>query len=532
MRRSKLLFSSILATVLGMGVIGGVLTTKNTESKPVEKVEANDEEHDIYLAISGTSYLTEGTKIMVEGQYGDGGSWATRGPMTLQGTCTVSSSTKLLFKGKYYEKYGGLDGLRFKVYNGDTWKRDLPCWANSWKGNSEIEGKVIVFNGNNSYTIDSNIPSTSSKSSTYYFVPHAVWNSTKSETFKLSCCFDQFEVGYISGTKVTSSFNGSAIWRFSYSGKCVLNYVVFNRLSSAGVWWNKSGYVAVDGGYSSGSAKDIYVMPYGESSYDGFTSGSWQTNPKVVKLTTDQSPSTSTGRVFFYNSGTHWADNSGANKGCAVYAWGGSASPTIFTGRTAEATIYNLTWFNDDNGNSYGYADIPTDVTGYKICRITAVDDYGTDTGYFSTNQFTPDSFAYVRYGQSEGDYISSGGAKDNVAGANLMKKVIEAYNTCSNSVLNGYGAYSALNTNFYSHATAAAKSATHKSLNGSTASIQAHFEAMASRAAGNGQNSTRFVIFGKNNADFSSVGIIVLVSILSSIAVGGYFILRRKKQK
>ena len=40
MRRSKLLFSSILATVLGMGVIGGVLTTKNTESKSVEMVEA------------------------------------------------------------------------------------------------------------------------------------------------------------------------------------------------------------------------------------------------------------------------------------------------------------------------------------------------------------------------------------------------------------------------------------------------------------------------------------------------------------
>ena len=38
MRRSKLLFSSILATVLGMGVIGGVLTTKNT--KEVKQVEA------------------------------------------------------------------------------------------------------------------------------------------------------------------------------------------------------------------------------------------------------------------------------------------------------------------------------------------------------------------------------------------------------------------------------------------------------------------------------------------------------------
>ena len=56
MRRSKLLFSSILATVLGMGVIGGVVATRN--SNIVEKVEATIS--DGYNCITGTSDALDG----------------------------------------------------------------------------------------------------------------------------------------------------------------------------------------------------------------------------------------------------------------------------------------------------------------------------------------------------------------------------------------------------------------------------------------------------------------------------------------
>ena len=528
MKRSKLLFSSILVSLLGVGVFSGLRAADFVN--PVLKVSA-DSSREFYLAVSGTSALSGGNKIKAKGNVGDGNTWIENSTaMTLQGTCSIGGSTKLLFKGNYTERHGGLNGLVFNIYDGDSFKREIQIWTNGdWKTNSELAGKVIVYNGNYNYTIQGNVPATSSKTSTYYFVPHAVWNTVGTETFKMSCLFDQFEVDYVSGTKLTS-FNGSAIWRFTYSGKTALNYVVFNRLSDTGTWWNKSGYIGVDGSYVSGSAKDIYVMPYGESAYDNFTSGTWQTNPKKVELTSDQSPSSSTGRVFFNNSGTHWADNSGENKGCAVYAWGGSASPILFGSRTAEATIYNFKWFNDDNGTSYGYADIPTDITGYKICRITAVDDYGTGTGYFSDNEFLADSFAYVRYGRTEGNYIDSDGVKGD-AGANLMKKVIEAYDTCSSSVLNGYGAYNALNTNFYSHATAAAKSATQQSLNGQTTTIQKHFEGMGSRTSGNGINSGRFLFLGNSKNDSTSIIFIIIVGTLSLAAVGGYFLLRKKKE-
>ena len=111
------------------------------------------------------------------------------------------------------------------------------------------------------------------------------------------------------------------------------------------------------------------------------------------------------------------------------------------------------------------------------------------------------------------------------------MKKVMEAYDTCSSSVLNGYGAYNALNTNFYSHATAAAKSATQKSLNGQTATIQKHFEGMGSRTSGNGINSGRFLFLGNSKDDITSSIFIIIFGTLSLAAVGGYFLLRKKKE-
>ena len=228
--------------------------------------------------------------------------------------------------------------------------------------------------------------------------------------------------------------------------------------------------------------------------------------------------------MFFYNSGTHWASAAG----CAVYAWGGDATNEFDSKITQEGTYYHFTWFQDDNGHYYGFADIPTNVTGYKIAKLSN-SEYVTTESYSSTNSFNIDSFAYVRYGQGDGNYISSGGADGDVAGASLMKKVIEAYNTCSNSTLNGYGAYNALNTNFYSHATAAAKSATHASLNGHTTTIQAHFEGMASRVGRAGSSGS--LLIGIVNEKTHSVAIIVIISLVSVTAIGGYFFIRRRKE-
>ena len=369
-----------------------------------------------------------------------------------------------------------------------------------------------------------------------YFLPHDQWVQNGNERFKMNVFnggnyLGWVEMGLYGVSDVPGPYYHRKMYKASYSWDPQISRVQFCRMSpDFGSEYNCSGQL-----YLTGDGSTQVVMTNQDLNYwnnwTTDTSGVWIT-PNVVQhavyKTSDQSPSSSTGRVFFYNSGTHWAS---AN-GCAVYAWGGSASPTIWSGHseTCDATLYNLYWFTDDNGESYGYADIPTNVTGYKFCTITDVNAYVTATGYFSDTSFIPDSFAYVRYGLQNGNSINSGGAKNDVAGANLMKKVIQAYNTCNSSVLNGYGAYTALNTNFYSHATSAAKAATETSLNGNSATIQAHFEGMMQRSL-YGSSSSHNLLFFKNAEKAPTYAVIILISTIGLATIGGYFFYQKRKE-
>ena len=368
---------------------------------------------------------------------------------------------------------------------------------------------------------------------TVYFVPHDQWTQNGNERFKMN----YYDNGTHKGAVEMSLYGVSTVPGPYYNRK------VYKGVVTDGSYVSRVQFCRMDSNYSSqynysgqiylteGNGSPLLMTNQNLDYWNNFTTdtdGVWFTSvvQHAVYKTTDQSPSSSTGRVFFYNSDTHWASAAG----CAVYAWGGSASPVLWSGHSevADGTLYNLSWFTDDNGTSYGYADIPTDITGYKFATITDVNAYVTGTGYFSDTQFIADSFAYVRYGLPSGNAISSGGAHNDVAGANLMVKVCEAYDTCSNSVLNGYGAYSALNTNFYSHATAAAKAATVKSLNGQTMTVQAHFEGMAIGKRGN-SSLVKVINTDSNNA---TLAIVVMASIVAFAAVGGYFFLRKKKTK
>ena len=371
---------------------------------------------------------------------------------------------------------------------------------------------------------------------TIYFVPSNNWVSNGSERFKMNYYDNSTYKGYVDmtleGTGAAKGlFYGRKVYKGVVSDGTYVSRIQILRLSNSWVEWNHSGqiYLLAD------NSSPVLMTDATLSNWDDWTtdtSGVWlnDTQDFSVYKTSDYSPSSSTGRVFFNNSGTHWADNS-KYKGCAVYAWGGDASPKKWTTGSAvySATVYHLTWFNDDNGMSYGYADIPLNADGYKFVRTTVANEYTTGLGYYSDTSFIIDSFAYVRFGLEGGNTINSGGAKNDVAGANLMKKVIEAYNTCSSSTLNGYGAYNALNTNFYSHATAAAKSATQKSLNGNTTTIEAHFEGMASRVGRGGSSGSAFVMF--TNEKTQNISFIIIISLVSVTAIGGYFFIRHRKE-
>lgn len=372
---------------------------------------------------------------------------------------------------------------------------------------------------------------------TVYFVPSDNWVKDNA-TFRMNFFDGSTYKGVVNMTlEGTGSAMGLFYNRKVYKGVVSNSFwpsrVQFLRFNSTNsTEWNHSGTIYL----SDNNGSPVLMMDSTFSNYDDWTTSNsgiwWNANEDFsVYKTSDYSPSSSTGRVFFNNSGTHWADNS-TYKGCAVYAWGGSASPRKWTSGSAvySATVYHLTWFNDDNGMSYGYADIPTDISGYKFVRTTVADEYTTSLGYFSDTSFIPDSFAYVRFGLSSGNEISSGGAKDDVAGANLMKKVIQAYNTCSSSVLNGYGAYTALNTNFYSHATSAAKAANETSLNGNSATIQAHFDGMMQRSL-YGSSSSHNLLFFKNAEKAPTYAVIILISTIGLATIGGYFFYKKRKE-
>ena len=371
---------------------------------------------------------------------------------------------------------------------------------------------------------------------TIWFCPHKNWVKENNERFKMNY-FDNgerkgdVEMTYWGTSTVPGPYYNRKVYRGVVTDGSYVSRIQICRMSPAYEQYNYSGQIYL----LTGNSDPMLMMENDVNYWDGWTTSSngvWFTQLKqnAVYKTTDQKASSSTGRVFFYNSGTHWASAAG----CAVYAWGGSASPKIWSNQTvnSDATIYNLNWFTDDNGDSYGYADIPTDVTGYKFCTITDVNAYFTSIGYYSDTEFIPDSFAYVRYGLTDGNVINTGGAHNDVAGGNLMTNVIEAYDTCSSSVLNGYGAYNALNTNFYSHATSAALSATAKSLGGANLTIQEHFEAMARRSSGSSSGIRVFSFLNNGTSSATTIVIVSIATLISISAIGGYFFLRKRKEE
>lgn len=399
-----------------------------------------------------------------------------------------------------------------------------------------------VFTSVFSLKADQNVEPVSAESwtqnPTVYFMPHNQWIQNGNERFKMNY-YDNathkgaVEMTYFGISTVKGPFYNRKVYKGTVTdGSYVSRIQVCRMDSSYSSQYNYSGQIYLLAGNSS----PVLICNSDLDYWNNFTTDTSGVrlidyHTHAVYKTSDQSPSSSTGRVFFYNSGTHWASAAG----CAVYAWGGSASgQKIWSSQsvTVDASIYHLTWFSDDNGSMYGYADIPTNVTGYKFTTLdSGVDSYELKLGYFSDTQFSSDSFAYVRYGLQNGNAISSGGAKDDVAGANLMKKVIQAYDTCSSSVLNGYGAYNALNTNFYTHATSAARAATEKSLNGNTVSIQAHFEGMMSRSAAANSTVKIVPIFGNSSNQTNMLSVLIITSIIAMTAIGGYFFLRHRKE-
>lgn len=371
------------------------------------------------------------------------------------------------------------------------------------------------------------------QSPTFYFVPSENWMADNA-VFGIDCYDNTNKKGWVPGTKVgTATYQGRDVYKMQVTNSdWYINQIVVFRQSSSGTTWNESAkYVKVDANYGSGTNLLVMDQTKSGSSWNIGSGATWKNTFELIAKTTDQAPSSSTTRIFFNNTDTHWSNTGG----CAVRAWGGSASKAIYDGRKAEATLYVLKFVQDDatGGYYYGYADIPLDVDGFQIVKTSSEDDYGASISYYSTNDFTIGTGANrVLFGQSSGNYISTGGAKGDSAGSVLMAAVLAAINTCSSNAYNGYGAYSNLNNYFYSHATNAAKEAACVSLGGVSKTVAEHFKGISERAAGG--SSARFVPGPSSEQSplTLTLWIVLGAGVLGLGAIGAAYFVSKKKER
>lgn len=236
---------------------------------------------------------------------------------------------------------------------------------------------------------------------------------------------------------------------------------------------------------------------------------------------TSTTPSSSTTRLFIHHDNCgNWKTSSTSKIRC----WGSSSYLNC-----VDAYIYDLSFFENDgtgaSGQWYGYVDVPKDITGWQLVRTNS--SYAREIWAFQDGDVT-NSFSSRIWRLSEYDWSWSWDTNkgDSNPGGSLMAKIVEAIDTCSSDANNGYGAYSELNSNFYSKATALGKSQTVTSLGGKSATVQEHFEGMARRPESlPGLNNV--VQSKKNNA---TALVIVIVSVSAITAVGAMILIRKKK--
>lgn len=256
--------------------------------------------------------------------------------------------------------------------------------------------------------------------------------------------------------------------------------------------------------------------------------GSWSNLDVIHPSSSLLTPSSSTARVFINNDSAH-QDWKSATLG--IRAWGGSCSK--YNSRPVTASVYVVSWFDGNYGDVwYAYSDIPTDCDSFQVVRLSGDAQSASVWSYSDAVTKGNASFSCIYYlvgGSTDSMPLSGGGAKNDHAGSTLLQKIIESYDTCSSSNYNGYGDANELNTNFYSHADDWARSQTGTSRGGTSTTLRAHFEGMINRKT-NGVPSGRTIILLSPEKVDNSIIVFVVIGV-TALAVGGYFLLRKKKE-
>jgi|GEM_PF-2653171 hypothetical protein len=241
--------------------------------------------------------------------------------------------------------------------------------------------------------------------------------------------------------------------------------------------------------------------------------------------------SNDTERIWVRSSASWWYSDSART---AIRVW-----TTVDS--TTTVNIYKTTAIlNEDDGLYYWYADVPTSITGLQFVRLDGTIDrvynYSEDGDKAHTAGV---NYLYTQDGHSNLSVSFAGVDNPNPT---LCQKVLAGFTTCSSSAVNGYGAYSALNTNFISKLTSSEVTSFNalaitdysydqyvsngKSYGGIMKSVETTAGAKWAQMASLSGSSALFV--GKTT-DSASIASVTAVACIGALAAGAFFLVRRK---
>ena len=287
---------------------------------------------------------------------------------------------------------------------------------------------------------------------------------------------------------------------------------------NTGTRWDESGW--------NGTISNNYCTINGwkySASFSGDTSGCEETYEIA-----NTSPSTSTKRVWVDPQNRFYDSN--ARAGLRVFNGSTPYKTYILGGSSQYCTVGSETYIF--------YVDIPVDYD-CQLVRLHNVFNfvwtYGIDITPTTMDGYNTTKIVYqwnANIGGDNPDYSCNNESDPTVEYA---KKVLDGYSTCVNSEVNGYAAYSEINTNILSKLTDTELSELRSStFSAGIYGLRTYGEKIDYMANGGKAPSslTRFLMLNKAFGENTSITLVVIISSLATIAAfAGYFFYKKKKE-
>ena len=316
---------------------------------------------------------------------------------------------------------------------------------------------------------------------------------------------------YIEATKVSDNY-----WTVRMDTTGCSGYRWYRcKAGNTGTRWNESGW--------NGTISNNYCAIKGwdsDASFSGSTSGC-EEEYEVASTT----PSDSTKRVWVDPKGNFYDGN--ARAALRVFGDGITTKNYILGGSTQ---YVNMT--HESSTQYYFYVDIPVSADCQLVRLHNAFNFIWTYSADFSAiTSWNPTLFMYSWDAAAS---LSAGGldSSSNYT-VEFAEKFMDGYSTCNPSSVNGYGAYSAMNTNVLSKLGSTKLSQLRSAtFSDSTYGTRTYGEKI-DRMQHAGKLSSPIVpaIFGSIQSEESKATIwVIVISAITLLGVGGFFFIKRRK--